>query len=106
MAKVIETRLVDDLDGSEAAETVKFGLDGKSYVIDLSKSNARALRSALKKYVAASSADRGSTPTRRRGSATGPDPKAVREWAARNKIKLSSRGRIPGPVVEQYLASK
>jgi hypothetical protein len=106
MAKIIETRLVDDLDGTEAAETVRFGLDGKSFTIDLSKSNARALRAALRKYVAAASPERTSGPTRRRSASSGPDPKAVREWASKNKVKLSSRGRIPGPVLEQYLASR
>ena len=34
--EVIE-HLTDDLDGSEAAESVRFALDGRSYVIDLNK---------------------------------------------------------------------
>lgn len=32
-------QLIDDLDGSEADETVTFALDGKVYVIDLAASN-------------------------------------------------------------------
>jgi hypothetical protein len=34
----------DDIDGSEAEETIKFDLDGKTYEIDLNKKNAAALR--------------------------------------------------------------
>ena len=34
MAKEVITRLVDDLDGSEAAETVEFGLDGRSICLE------------------------------------------------------------------------
>ena len=32
--------LVDDLDGSDADQTVTFGIDGRSYEIDLSAANA------------------------------------------------------------------
>jgi len=41
MAQKTLILLQDDLDGSEAAETVSFGLDGKSYEIDLSEKNAQ-----------------------------------------------------------------
>ena len=40
MAQIREIRLVDDLDGEVADETVEFGVDGKNYEIDLSKANA------------------------------------------------------------------
>jgi hypothetical protein len=43
--------LVDDLDGTEAGETVTFELDGKSYEIDLSEANAHDLRRSLEPYV-------------------------------------------------------
>ena len=51
MAKETLTRLVDDLDGSPAQETVKFGLDGLLYDIDLSSKNAKKLRTELAAYV-------------------------------------------------------
>ena len=44
MAQIREVRLVDDLDGEAADETVEFGIDGKNYEIDLSKENAGDLR--------------------------------------------------------------
>ncbi|MGH8880612.1 MAG: Lsr2 dimerization domain-containing protein, partial [Stackebrandtia sp.] len=40
MAQKVTVSLVDDLDGSEAGETVEFGLDGAFYEIDLSDDNA------------------------------------------------------------------
>jgi hypothetical protein len=44
----VTVQLVDDLDGSEASETARFGLDGKKYFGDLSQKNGAALRKALK----------------------------------------------------------
>jgi hypothetical protein len=46
-------RFVDDLDGTAAAETVWFGVDGVGYEVDLSAANAAALRTLLDPYVAA-----------------------------------------------------
>ena len=51
MAQKVQVLLVDDLDGSEATETVAFGLDGASYEIDLSTGNAGKLRKELAHYV-------------------------------------------------------
>ena len=36
MAQKVQTLLIDDLDGGEAEATVRFGLDGTDYEIDLS----------------------------------------------------------------------
>ena len=51
MAQKVNIVLVDDLDGTEATETVSFGLDGATYEIDLNDGNAAALREALSGYV-------------------------------------------------------
>ena len=40
MAKQTITQLIDDIDGSEAEETITFGIDGASYEIDLNAKNA------------------------------------------------------------------
>ena len=53
MAKQIIHKLVDDLDGGDAEETVKFALDGIQYEIDLSDANAKKLRDVFAPYVAA-----------------------------------------------------
>jgi len=52
MAQTIEVKLVDDIDGGSADETVVFGLDGRAYEIELSKRNASVLRKALASYIA------------------------------------------------------
>ena len=51
MAQKIQTLYIDDLDGSEADGTVRFGLDGAEYEIDLNTEHAQALRHALARYV-------------------------------------------------------
>jgi hypothetical protein len=52
MAQKVQTLLIDDLDDREAEATVRFGLDGAEYEIDLSARNAKALRGALARYAA------------------------------------------------------
>ncbi len=51
MARRIVETLTDDVDGSLAAETVTFGLDGLSYEIDLKEENAADLRHILAPYI-------------------------------------------------------
>ena len=46
MAQKVQTFLIDDLDGSDAEGTVRFGLDGEQYEIDLSNEHAKELRTA------------------------------------------------------------
>ena len=53
MAQKIQTLFIDDLDGSEADGTVRFGLDGTDYEIDLNGEHAQELRDALARYVTA-----------------------------------------------------
>lgn len=50
MAQKVQVLLVDDLDGGEADETVTFALDGKTYEIDLTTTNADKLRGLLEPY--------------------------------------------------------
>ncbi|SFE59635.1 Lsr2 protein [Actinopolyspora alba] len=51
MAERIQVELVDDIDGSEAQQTVTFAMDGVSYEIDLSEQNARNLRELFGPYI-------------------------------------------------------
>ena len=51
MAQKVQTILIDDLDGSQADSTVRFGLDGADYEIDLNAEHAHLLRDALVRYV-------------------------------------------------------
>ena len=51
LAQYVMTRLVDDLDGSEAVTTLSFSLDGSSYEIDLSESHLNAFQQAMAPFV-------------------------------------------------------
>ena len=109
MRKLV-TELVDDIDGGRADETVSFALDGRSYEIDLSAHNAASLRKALDEYVSRARKAGGEvTRVRKASTASSPrDPsqtRAIRDWAQRNGHAISSRGRIPRPVVTAYEAA-
>jgi hypothetical protein len=52
MAQRRTTSLVDDLTGSTAVETVRFGFDGPEFEIDLNAEHAATLRSTLVPYIA------------------------------------------------------
>jgi hypothetical protein len=103
MAQKVQVLLVDDLDGSEATETVTFGLDGSSYEIDLSSGN---LRKELASYV--EHARKASAPARRRRTRTGPGRERsaqIRAWAKQRGYKVNERGRIPANIVAEYEAA-
>jgi Lsr2 len=106
MAQRIQTLLIDDLDGGDADGTVRFGLDGAEYEIDLSAAHGDELRGALERYTAharrVGSAARGAARARR-GAAV--DTAKVREWAKEQGIEVHDRGRVPADVVEQYKAA-
>ena len=53
MAQKVSVLLVDDIDGSEARETISFGLDGTRYEIDLNGEHTQELREQLGRYVKA-----------------------------------------------------
>jgi hypothetical protein len=93
---------VDDIDGGEAEGTIRFGVDGAEYEIDLSKEHAEQFAKAVSPYVAAARkvpavrrAGRGSRPARHNQS-------AVREWAKAQGMKVSDRGRIPSDILAKY----
>ncbi|GAA2714556.1 Lsr2 family protein [Micromonospora olivasterospora] len=110
MAKQIIHKLVDDLDGGDADETVKFALDGVQYEIDLSSANAEKLREVFAPYVGAGAkVGRGGVvvggrAARGRGGATADreQNKAIREWAKKEGREISDRGRIPQEIVDEY----
>jgi hypothetical protein len=119
MAQRTTVTLLDDLDEGEADETVEFGVDGTTYEIDLSEANATKLRDALADYVAHArrlsgrrrSAGRGARPASSTPAAARPTGRAsvdreqnqaIREWARRQGMTVSERGRIPAGVTEAY----
>jgi hypothetical protein len=110
MAKKTVVLLVDDLNGEPADTTVRFGLDSRDYELDLTEANARGLRDALARYIAAarkaSGGRRASEDVEKPAKAfTGFDPAAVRAWAASNGFTVSPRGRIKAAVLEAFRAA-
>jgi hypothetical protein len=105
MAQRIVTLLEDDLDGSEASETVTFALDGTSYEIDLNDKNAGKLRDALTKYIAAGRKVGRSAPRGRKPAAGGTTPAEIRAWATSNGYDVPARGRIPADVRAAFEAA-
>ncbi|MFF7725950.1 Lsr2 family protein [Streptomyces sp. NPDC008001] len=101
MAQRVVVTLSDDIDGGEAAETVTFGLDGKSYEIDLNTANAKKLRAVLAPYLEAGRKQSRSGKAYRRTSVA-PDPAAVRAWARSHGMDVPPRGRIPKRVYEAF----
>ena len=102
--------LIDDVDGSQADETVAFALDGVEYTIDLSAGNANGLRSSLAEFIEAArrvgGKSTGSTKSRGTASTDRAENQAIREWARKAGHQVSERGRIPAGLVEQYRAAQ
>lgn len=106
MAKKTVVVLEDDIDGSEASETISFALDGSEYQIDLNQEHASELRGALERFTSAGrKVTGGRSGARIRSSQRMPDAKAVRMWAAENGIPVNTRGRIQAEVLEKYEAA-
>ncbi len=111
MARRTIVELTDDLDGGQAEETISFRLERTGYEIDLSKANADKFRETVSPYVGAARRTGGAATGRRRQrqAATGGSrgqAAAIREWAAANGHKVSSRGRIPASVRAAYEAAQ
>ena len=117
MAQQVNVKFVDDLDGSDAAGTVSFAIDGRAYEIDLSEDNAARLRESLASFVAAGRKSGGSAATGRRApkmtasSGRRPQPldreqtAAIRAWARQNGHEVSDRGRISKAVLDAFQAA-
>ena len=106
MAQKIQTLFIDDIDGGEAEGTVRFGLDGTEYEIDLSAKHDEELRAALGIYVAharkVSGSARKGTPGRAARKPSAVDNVAARAWARENGYDIKERGRVPAELVAKY----
>lgn len=154
MATRQTVQLLDDVDGSEATQTVRFGVDGHEYEIDLNDTHAEELRASVDTFIRQArkvggrrlyGIGGGKATTKRAGNretgkvgatatkaeetvvkapapefkAPTPTPpkliqqagtawtaKEVRQWAQSRGIPVTDRGRVPGELVERYLAAK
>jgi len=99
MAKKVTVSLIDDV-------------DGESYEIDLSSTNASKLRDELEQWVSSARRVSGRRRVKAAPGATA-SPKsrvsidreqsaAIRDWARRNGHKVSARGRISADITDAY----
>ena len=105
MAQKVQITLIDDLDGSEAIETVAFALDGQSFEIDLSARNATKRRAGLAAYVGAArqgAKTAAAGTARKRPSRDRARTADVRAWAKEHGHQIKDRGRVPADVVAEY----
>jgi hypothetical protein len=106
LAQRVRVQLVDDLNGEEAQETVRFGFEGTEYEIDLTAENAEKLRSVLAEYVEkgrkANGGKRGQGAFKSSSRNKREDTQQVRQWAQENGYNPSSRGRINQSIVDAY----
>lgn len=115
MAQKVQVVLIDDLDGSEASQTIGFGLDGSTYEIDLTEAHARELRDALATWVAharkvsgsarAGGAGRATTPRRSKARVDAAQLQEIRRWAKENGHEIKDRGRISQDIQDAYQAA-
>jgi Lsr2 len=107
MAKTVAVVVSDDLDGSPGARTVSFGLDGKTYEIDLTEKNRAKLARTIAPYV---QAGRRVTGSRGRGAARQGSARVgradIRTWAKEHGLAVSGRGRISAEVIQKYEAAQ
>jgi nucleoid-associated protein Lsr2 len=106
MATTLAIALEDDLDGGPADETLRFGLGGSEYEIDLSTTNARKFRTQLAPFIEHARKARGAQRRSARTPSARARGRAIRAWAKEQGIAVSERGRIPASVAEQYDATR
>lgn len=105
MVQRTQVLYVDDIDGSEAQGTVRFGLGGTDYEIDLNKKHADQFAKAIGPYIEAARKVPSSRRTGRGPRSPRHDQSDVRAWAREQGIKVSTRGRIPADVLARYRAA-
>lgn len=103
MAQKVRVLLIDDLDGSDASETISFALEGVSYEIDLNEENAAKLREDFATWVGNARRSGGRRATAKSGRATrSGDTGVIRAWARENGYQVNDRGRVAAEIREAY----
>jgi hypothetical protein len=99
----VQVQLEDDLTGGAADETIEFGLDGRTYELDLNARHAATFRRQLAPFVEharLAHPQRGRTKTRT--AASRERSRQIRAWAEDEGLPVSAHGRLPGNVIQQY----
>jgi hypothetical protein len=99
----VEVRLEDDLTGGPADETVKFGLDGMEYEVDLSTRHATEFRRQLAPFMERARRVRPHrSRARARTAASRERSRQIRAWAERQGYTVAEHGRLPGNIIHEY----
>jgi hypothetical protein len=111
MAQRSVVELLDDLDGTEATQTISFALNGAQYEIDLNDEHADEMYALFNDYIAharrlsARRSGRRGAAASTGGTAASPNPQHIRDWAQAEGIEVSARGRISQDLRERYAAA-
>lgn len=106
MARKEVTQYFDDLDGTELkgddVNVIRFAFEGKHYFIDLSAANAAEFRRVMARYIENAHSDTRAANARSTTPRRNHDPAVVREWATKNGLQVSDRGKIPHHILKAY----
>jgi Lsr2 len=102
----VEVQLEDDLTGGPADETVEFGIDGRTYAVDLNARHAAELRRQLGRFVERARPARSRSRVTIRTAASRERSRRIRAWAEQQGLVVAEHGRLPGSVVRQYEAAR
>jgi hypothetical protein len=101
-----KTSLIDDLNGEEGAETMRFARDSDVYEIDLTPPNRARFDSALAEFIAAArpveTAQAKPRAAKKPKHSSSLDSAAIRVWASSQGIFVRPQGRIAASVVSRY----
>jgi len=109
MAKI--TKIVDDIDGSDATDTLEFSWGADNYTIDLNDKNADEFREIMALYISHATKRAAEPFAPRSGGNTTParskvENDKIRAWAGLHGHKVSPVGRIPESVISAYEADQ
>jgi hypothetical protein len=102
----VEVQLEDDLTGGPADETVEFGIDGRTYAVDLSARHAAEFRRQLARFVEHARPARSRARGTVRTAASRQRGRQIRAWAEQQGFPIAEHGRLPGDIVHQYEAAR
>lgn len=109
MAKEVIVRLRDDVDGTDAVETIEYTWEGVTYEIDLSEENSQKFRDQMEHWVEHSRMTERRTvrsvvpvPEKKKATTDKEQLAAIREWARGKGLAVSDRGRVRQEIIDLY----
>lgn len=97
------TRVLDDMDKSEGAETIAFSYKGVDYKIDLAEKNEAKFDKALAPFIEkATKVSSKKAPAKSNKGGGRSDLAEIRAWAQSNGYEVSDRGRIAADVIAAF----